>query len=230
MPTTSAASAAIVDVGGGNGTLLAAILAEHPGSQGILFDQPQVVATLRSVLAASRESRAHRRRQLLRVGARRRRRLRSEVDHPRLGRPGVAPDPARRAARAMGPDATLLMIERDLGPPNAEPGREVFRPEHAREPGRARAHVGRVRAPLRAGGPAPRAEHAGRRARGATRPGRLALRNAGFERGAERLAHRLELDAVEHVGEEAAHDQPLGRRRASSHAPSRRRAARGRPG
>ena len=36
------------------------------------------------------------------------------------------------------------------------------------------------------------------------------LRCAGFERGAERLAHRVELDPVEHVGEEAAHDQALG--------------------
>ena len=38
----------------------------------------------------------------------------------------------------------------------------------------------------------------------------LALRDARFERGGDRLAHRLELDAVEHVLEEAAHDQALG--------------------
>ena len=38
----------------------------------------------------------------------------------------------------------------------------------------------------------------------------LDLRDPGLERGAERLAHRLELDPVEHVLEEAAHDQPLG--------------------
>ena len=37
----------------------------------------------------------------------------------------------------------------------------------------------------------------------------LRLRNARFERRSERLAHRLELDAVEDVLEEAAHDQPL---------------------
>src|SRR4051812_12778059 len=35
------------------------------------------------------------------------------------------------------------------------------------------------------------------------------LGDAGFECLAERLAHRLELDAVEDVLEEAAHDQPL---------------------
>ena len=33
--------------------------------------------------------------------------------------------------------------------------------------------------------------------------------NARLERSRERLAHRLELDPVEHVLEEAAHDQPL---------------------
>src|SRR4051794_28673449 len=37
----------------------------------------------------------------------------------------------------------------------------------------------------------------------------LGLRDAGFERGAERLPHRLELDPVEHVLEEAANDQAL---------------------
>jgi hypothetical protein len=33
----------VVDVGGGSGTLLAAILQRHPGVRGILFDQPDVV-------------------------------------------------------------------------------------------------------------------------------------------------------------------------------------------
>ena len=37
----------------------------------------------------------------------------------------------------------------------------------------------------------------------------LALRDAGLERGGERLANGLELDAVQDVLEEAAHDQPL---------------------
>jgi len=36
----------IVDVGGGNGTLLAALRAEHPSLRGVLFDQPHVVAGL----------------------------------------------------------------------------------------------------------------------------------------------------------------------------------------
>jgi hypothetical protein len=34
----------IVDVGGGNGALIAAVLAAHPGVQGVLFDQPHVVS------------------------------------------------------------------------------------------------------------------------------------------------------------------------------------------
>jgi hypothetical protein len=34
----------LVDVGGGHGSILAAILAANPGLQGVLFDQPHVVA------------------------------------------------------------------------------------------------------------------------------------------------------------------------------------------
>jgi hypothetical protein len=40
----------IVDVGGGNGSFLAAILAAHPASRGILFDLPHVVAGAAPVL------------------------------------------------------------------------------------------------------------------------------------------------------------------------------------
>ncbi len=39
---------------------------------------------------------------------------------------------------------------------------------------------------------------------------RLCGGNACFERGGERVAHRLELDTVEHVLEEAPHNQPFG--------------------
>jgi hypothetical protein len=42
--------ATIVDIGGGNGTLLAAILAKNQGVHGILFDQPHVVAGAPPVL------------------------------------------------------------------------------------------------------------------------------------------------------------------------------------
>jgi hypothetical protein len=43
----------VVDVGGGHGTLLAAILAGHPKVRGILFDQPHVVEGARAVLRAA---------------------------------------------------------------------------------------------------------------------------------------------------------------------------------
>lgn len=41
----------LVDVGGGNGNLLAAVLAAHPGVQGTLLDLPHVVATAQARLA-----------------------------------------------------------------------------------------------------------------------------------------------------------------------------------
>jgi hypothetical protein len=44
----------VVDVGGGRGTLLAAILAAHPGLHGVLFDAPQVVGGARPLLDRAR--------------------------------------------------------------------------------------------------------------------------------------------------------------------------------
>lgn len=43
----------IADIGGGNGTLIAAVLARHPGARGIVFDQPDVVEEALPVLAAA---------------------------------------------------------------------------------------------------------------------------------------------------------------------------------
>jgi len=40
----------VVDVGGGKGALLAAVLAAHPGMEGVLFDQPHVVSGAAAVL------------------------------------------------------------------------------------------------------------------------------------------------------------------------------------
>ena len=40
-----------MDVGGGNGNLLAAVLAAHPGLQGTLLDLPHVVATAQARMA-----------------------------------------------------------------------------------------------------------------------------------------------------------------------------------
>ena len=44
------ALATVADIGGGNGALLATILARHPHLQGILFDQPHVVSAARPLL------------------------------------------------------------------------------------------------------------------------------------------------------------------------------------
>jgi hypothetical protein len=43
----------VVDVGGGHGVLLSAVLRAHPSVQGILFDQPQVVAGAAATLEAT---------------------------------------------------------------------------------------------------------------------------------------------------------------------------------
>jgi hypothetical protein len=43
----------VVDVGGGNGTLLAAILREHPTARGTVLDQPATAVAARSALAAA---------------------------------------------------------------------------------------------------------------------------------------------------------------------------------
>jgi hypothetical protein len=43
----------IVDVGGGNGGFLAAILAANPGMRGVVFDQPHVVTGAAPLLAAA---------------------------------------------------------------------------------------------------------------------------------------------------------------------------------
>jgi hypothetical protein len=44
----------VVDVGGGRGTLLAAILAAHPRARGVLFDLPRVIADGRDLLDRAR--------------------------------------------------------------------------------------------------------------------------------------------------------------------------------
>ncbi|HTV03020.1 MAG TPA: methyltransferase [Luteitalea sp.] len=45
-------SATVADIGGGNGTLLTAVLGAHPGVKGVLFDLPHVVDAARPRLAA----------------------------------------------------------------------------------------------------------------------------------------------------------------------------------
>ena len=47
------ANSTVVDVGGGQGTLLATLLSAHPSLTGVLFDQPAVVARAEHVFAAA---------------------------------------------------------------------------------------------------------------------------------------------------------------------------------
>jgi len=112
----------VVDVGGGNGALLAAILAGHPATRGMLFDQPHVVAGAPPVLAAAGVA------------------DRCEV----VGGSFFEAVPAggdayvlksilhdwededcvrilRVCRRAMADGVALLAVERELGPPNASP-------------------------------------------------------------------------------------------------------------
>ena len=90
----------LADIGGGNGSTLVGILERHPEMRGILFDLPGV---------AERAGAEHRgggaggplrggRRQLLRGGAGRGRRLPAAAHHPRLGRRAGHGDPAELSA------------------------------------------------------------------------------------------------------------------------------------
>ena len=139
--------ATIVDVGGGNGFLLAAILARNPGSRGILFDQPHVVAGAATVLeqagvadrcevvggsffeAVPGGGDAY---------------LMKSIIHDWEDAESIAILRSCRAAMAEG--ASLLLVERVLGPPNDVPdskfsdlnmligpgGRERWNEEYAR--------------------------------------------------------------------------------------------------
>ena len=110
----------VVDVGGGNGTLLAAILAEHPAVQGVLFEQGHVVAGAEEVLAPVAErSRVVSGSFFDSVPEGGDAYVLKSIIHDWEDQEAITILRACRAA--MGADATLLLIERDLGPPNAEP-------------------------------------------------------------------------------------------------------------
>jgi O-methyltransferase/methyltransferase family protein len=109
----------IVDVAGGNGTLIAALLAAHPTLRGVLFDQPHVVSGAEPVLRGAgvldrcevvagsffdsvpEGGDAY---------------VLKWIIHDWEDEESVAILSTCRAA--MGPDAVVLLIERDLGPPN----------------------------------------------------------------------------------------------------------------
>jgi hypothetical protein len=112
----------VIDIGGGNGVLLAALLTEYPTMQGIVFDQPHVVANAEGVLQA--RGVADRCRV---VGG-------SFFEEVPAGGDAYAmksiihdwdDEPAteilRSCRRPMAEEARLLLIERIVGPPNEDP-------------------------------------------------------------------------------------------------------------
>ena len=86
----------VVDVGGGQGRLLAGLLEATPGLSGVLLDRPEVVAGAEAVLRAAGGGRPLRRRRwrLLCLGPPGRGCLRPGLNHPRLARRGSDRDPA----------------------------------------------------------------------------------------------------------------------------------------
>jgi O-methyltransferase domain/Dimerisation domain len=116
----------IVDVGGGKGTLLASVLAAHPGVRGILFDQAHVVSGAGSVLhAAGVADRC----EIVAgsfftsVPAGGDAYILKSIIHDWEDEESVA---ILRACRAsMGRGAVVLLIERDLGGPNENPAAKL---------------------------------------------------------------------------------------------------------
>jgi hypothetical protein len=112
----------VVDVGGGNGTLLVALLQAHPDMRGVLLDLPHAIAEAKRRIAdAGVEDRCE-----AIAGS-------FFDDVPAGGDAYVLrailhdwdDEPAtailRRVREAAGNTATLVVIERDLGPPNEIP-------------------------------------------------------------------------------------------------------------
>ena len=111
----------VVDVGGGNGTLLAHLLQRFAGVRGTVLDQPQTVEAARSSdvgRGGRRRPQRGRRRRLLRAVAHRCRRVRAVRGAARLGR-RTGPAILRRGAEAVrGTDGRVLVIEK-AGPGGA---------------------------------------------------------------------------------------------------------------
>ena len=112
----------VVDVGGGQGQLLAAILLACPGARGILFDRPEVVAAADRLLASA--GLAQRCAVVagdffLSVPGGGDAYIMKSVLHD--WNDGAAADLLRTCRRAMPAAATLLAVERVVGPPNEDP-------------------------------------------------------------------------------------------------------------
>jgi hypothetical protein len=112
----------VVDVGGGTGTLLASILEAYPATRGILFDQEHVVSGAEPVLRAAGvldrcEVVAGSFFSSIPEGGDAY--VLKSIIHDWEDEESVA---ILRACReAIGPEAVVLVIERDLGPPNENP-------------------------------------------------------------------------------------------------------------
>ena len=112
----------VVDIGGGQGLLLKEVLLACPATRGILFDQPQVIASADQVLASAGLAQ----------------RCQITAGSFFESAPGggdlyvmkailhdwddqASIDILRTCRRAMSPAATLVVIERVVGPPNESP-------------------------------------------------------------------------------------------------------------
>jgi hypothetical protein len=114
--------AKLMDVGGGTGALLAAVLAEYPALQGVLFDQPHVVAGAEALLGAAGV--ADRCRvvagsffEAVPEGADAH--VLKSVIHDWEDEEATAI--LRTCRRALEPDGAVLVVERVLAPPNEGP-------------------------------------------------------------------------------------------------------------
>ncbi|WP_198370162.1 methyltransferase [Roseomonas rosulenta] len=117
----------IVDIGGGEGQLLTAILLACPGAEGILFDQPKVAASAKRVLSSAGLGQ-----RCEAVGgdffesvpgggdAYVMKSVLHDWDNAAAARI------LRSCRRAMPPGASLLAIERLVGPPNEDPSGKFF--------------------------------------------------------------------------------------------------------
>jgi hypothetical protein len=112
----------IVDVGGGNGAFLAAILARYPTAHGILFDQPHVVSGAEAILAAAGVAD---RCEVVggsffeAVPAGGDAYLLKAILHDWVDAPCV--QILRTCRQSMDEGASLLVVERELGRPNQDP-------------------------------------------------------------------------------------------------------------
>ena len=149
----------LVDVGGGQGTLLAAVLKAHPHMRGVLCDRPEVLASARRALAAEG---VLDRCELVRgdfftaVPEGGDAYMLKDILHDWDDRRAIAI--LENCARAMKPAAKLLIVERSLPGPNAAApaklvditmlavtgGRERSQEEYAELFGRAGLRLARV--------------------------------------------------------------------------------------